>query len=252
MPYYPPIFSSDIPYEAPRGAQFDNSAYLGKAAPTSASKGTLSLWFAGTAATGNNSALFLYTSVGVSEDNNIVIGSNGVYGFVAYHQRVGSTAREYRTVAAAALASKFDGNWHHLIYSWDHAGDTYSLYIDDVEVTLSDALSDTISQPTVAADSVIIGAYSIYRSKLAKADYYYLSGTALDLSVAANRRKFISSRGLPVYLGEQGNKPGLGTPSVYLHGSGTDFRFNDGTVGDMNALGDALTVPTIRSATHPG
>jgi hypothetical protein len=62
----------------------------------------------------------------------------------------------------------------------------------------------------------------------------------LDISVEANRRKFINAAGDPVDLGSDGSTPTSTAPIVYQNGDFTNFETNQGTGGNFTVTG-ALT-----------
>jgi hypothetical protein len=61
----------------------------------------------------------------------------------------------------------------------------------------------------------------------------------LDLSVEANRRKFIATGGTPAWMGDNGALPFAGPPAVYLttRGPPLDFAGNAGTGGGFAPTG---------------
>ncbi len=70
-------------------------------------------------------------------------------------------------------------------------------------------------------------------------------GTYIDLSVEANRRKFISSSGRPVDLGSDGSVPTGSAPDIFLSGDTATWHTNDGVGGgftENGALTDGATV----------
>lgn len=144
-----------------------------------------------------------------------------------------------------------DTNWHHLLYSFDMANAaTRKIYIDDVDVTGSATF-------VAYVDSVIdfdgSAEYSIGASTGGGggfdgdiADFWYDAGTFLDLSVEANRRKFISANGMPKYLGADGSLPTGSPPDIFLSGDTENWHTNRGTGGgftENGALTTAVTQP---------
>lgn len=70
---------------------------------------------------------------------------------------------------------------------------------------------------------------------------WYAPGVYIDFSVEANRRKFVTSDGRPVFLGKNGEKPTGTQPAVYFHinknETETNFGVNKGTAGAFTTLG---------------
>jgi len=123
--------------------------------------------------------------------------------------------------------------WIHVLASWDTAAGTLFFYIDDVsdisEIANTDAAVSYSDQ-----DEWNIGADNNAGSKFtgAMADLYFTT-EFLDLSVEANRRKFIDTDGNPVYLGDTGELPTGTAALVYLRGNLSNQGSNSGTGGDF-------------------
>lgn len=144
------------------------------------------------------------------------------------------------------------GSWRHILASWDGATSALHMYLDDI--------SDKQASPTIVdleADYTLENWYVGSTNGPAQwwngciAELYFAPGKYLDLSVTANRRKFISSTGKPVYLGALGQVPTGTQPLVYQriasNGSAADFATNLGSGGNLTvngALGVASDSPT--------
>lgn len=80
---------------------------------------------------------------------------------------------------------------------------------------------------------------------------WFKSGVYVDFSVEANRRKFISASGKPIYLGSNGGRPGLGIPDVYLNlddgEAAANYATNRGTGGNFSVTGALSTYPSSPS-----
>lgn len=72
------------------------------------------------------------------------------------------------------------------------------------------------------------------------AELWFQPGLYVDLSIAANRRKFITAEGRPAGLGPSGNLPTGSAPLVYLSGQYGAWHTNKGTGGGFTEHG-ALT-----------
>jgi hypothetical protein len=135
------------------------------------------------------------------------------------------------TTGAAFTA---DGIWKHLLSSWDAATDTYQLFIDDVSDvgTLSfneDFIDYTRVDWAFGGDTT-----GILRYDGAIADPYFTT-EFLDLTIVANRRKFIDANGDPVFLGNAGELPTGTSPFIYLRGNQTNQGLNSGSGGDFTS-----------------
>lgn len=136
---------------------------------------------------------------------------------------------------------------HHVSASWNLAGTEGWLYIDDAE---SLAASPTFTNDTIdyTRTNHSIGARDDGGNKVnaGVGDYYFNNETYLDLSVEANRRKFISAGGLPVPLGPTGALPTGSQPIMFFSGPVATWQNNLGSGGGMTengALSDGGTVP---------
>lgn len=133
-----------------------------------------------------------------------------------------------------------DGNWHHVLFSFDMA-DTAKrhLYIDDVSDMSVTTYVDTVLN-FVELDHYIgrgkgTAANSQFSGDLA--DLWMDFGTYIDLSIEANRRKFISAAGMPIYLGPDGSIPTGDKPDIFLSGDDVLFASNRGTGGGFTENG---------------
>ena len=86
-----------------------------------------------------------------------------------------------------------------------------------------------------------VGSTTLGASKLnACLSEFWVSNEYIDLSVEANRRKFIDSSGKPVDLGSDGSTPTGTAPLIYLPNPSGTFENNAGTGGNFTVTG-ALT-----------
>jgi hypothetical protein len=133
--------------------------------------------------------------------------------------------------------------WLHILSSWDLATTTRLLYVNDAAPALAvnTASNDTIDYTNANWG---VGATNAGVGKLqgAMADVFF-DDTFLDISVEANRRKFISSTGRPVSLGHDGSIPLGAQPILFLSGNVATWHVNKGSGGGFN-LNGALTTAT--------
>lgn len=142
--------------------------------------------------------------------------------------------------------------WRHFLASWDLATGAGHLYVNDV----SDLGSSTLTNDTIdyAEDNYGVGGNPVSGAvKLdgALAELYFAPGQYLDLSILANRRKFISNTGKPVWLGANGSAPTGTAAIVYLHLDNSEavanFATNRGTGGNFSITGTLETGSTSPS-----
>ena len=210
--------------------------WLSKAAAltiTDSKQGTLSLWikfasdgvFSRIIETGSRPNLFRDT------DNKV------------YFRCVNSAAVAILVMNTSAITAA--SGWKHIIGAWDLATSTTQIYVNDTsDATVTTSTNETIDYD--GASNAGIGGTSAGADKISAdvADVWF-STTFIDLSVSANRRKFIANNLKPVYLGPTGTGPGA-TPVIYLSGALASWETNKGTGGGFTENG-ALT----QSATSP-
>lgn len=140
---------------------------------------------------------------------------------------------------------------HHILISMDLA-DTAKrfIYVNDLNITAR-ATWTTYTNSAIrfgfgsqsAVGSWADGTNNIFEGRLA--EIYVCPGAYLDLSVEANRRKFIDRYGRPVNLGADGSAPTGVVPVVYQSaprgGAASDFLTNRGSGPDFSYTGS----PTI-------
>lgn len=143
--------------------------------------------------------------------------------------------------------------WHHIMFSFDCTGGstrTAQIYVDDEEVALSasssgsngpayalgwaeDGSADVLS-PGITGQAVAVGELFVTYEKI-------------DISVEANRRKFISAGGAPVDLGSDGTTPTGTRPIIYLtarNGVADTFLTNRGFGGNFTTATGISTTAT--------
>lgn len=130
-----------------------------------------------------------------------------------------------------------DDTWHHLIATWDLStvGKRH-MYLDDVfNLAEANFVDDTIDY-TVADWSIgaRVGGAGKWNGCLAD---LWFSASFFDISVEANRRKFITAAGGPVDLGPDGTGSGLAQPLIFQAGGASIWKTNKGTGGGFTENG---------------
>ena len=138
--------------------------------------------------------------------------------------------------------------WLHLLLAWDLSVPEAHFFVKDAndEVGGSSENDDTIDY-TVADYSVGSTTSEGGRLNGCMAELYINTAEFIDITVQANRRKFIDASGKPVSLGSDGSLPTGTAPVVYLNGDSTNFETNQGTGGNFTvtgALSDCSTSPS--------
>lgn len=128
-------------------------------------------------------------------------------------------------IVATMTTTITDTNWHHVLFSFDMASTSNRhIYLDDsaASVTWSTYDNETIVFATDGANAINQYAYA---ARLNQADVkfqgtlseiWFNPTTYIDFSVEANRRKFITSGGIPEEVGTDGSTPTGTAPIDYL------------------------------------
>lgn len=223
----------------PSASDFDGSVYLERGSDLSglsdSSQGIFMAWFRSDANLTqkcfiqNGNALF---SISQSSANviSVVLATSG-------------SSYEFTSSSAYASGSPF----RQILASWDTnyaAGARLShLYINDVNSKTITVDSGPAFNIDYTATSWTVGSQGGGAVKFngCLADVYFAPGQYLDLSVEANRRKFITAGGEPVFLGATGSLPTGTAPKIYLRNPPASFGTNSGNGGDFVITGGSLT-----------
>lgn len=236
------------PYR-PVAAVFDGtndwleSAYGGPASPTTV---TASFWVSRIALSGASSDFVFHARTGAGWKFRIRFSTANE--LIVDGADAGGTQRTFIQTASNRIT---DDGWHHIMFTLDVANATNRhVYIDGV------AAAGGITGQTLASlgmnnasDFWSVGAVDVSGvNKLdgALGDLWIDFGTYLDLSVPANRQKFIDTEGRPVWLGGTGNAPTGTSPDVFLSGTLASWPTNKGTGGGFTLVGAlATTAPPV-------
>lgn len=159
----------------------------------------------------------------------------------------------HNTLGDTAISAAVDGNytnthsnsadWKHVLMSWDVSASIAHCYVNDVSDPFTGAFDTGDSIPWT------LGTWLLNVTNLA--EFYLNDDVYMDLSVEANRRKFISSNGKPVSLGSDGSLPTGSSPLIYFHlddgESAANFATNRGTGGNFSITGTLSTASTSPS-----
>lgn len=141
--------------------------------------------------------------------------------------------------------------WNHVLCSWNASTTTGHMYINDVNDADSSSL---VNNPVdYTENDFVFGANTGFADKMEAdiSDFYFNSAEFIDLSVTANRRKFISADVKPVFLGADGSLPTGTAPILFLSlaqgGAVSSFATNKGTGGGMTITGTLTEAGTSPS-----
>ena len=137
--------------------------------------------------------------------------------------------------ASSAGSIPVTGKYTHVLASWNLATTVTQMYINDTTdaAAVSTATDDNIDYTQTAhAVGAYVNAINFLTGRISE---LWFNPTYLDISVEANRRKFISPSGSPVNLGATGSLPTGTAPLIYMPGAVVGQ--NLGTGGDFAAVG---------------
>lgn len=205
---------------------------------------TVSVWVrAASGGDGTNRSVF--GADDGSQEFRVQLDSNNRF-IVNADNSAGTEVFDART-SNGSLHSAF--GWRHCICSFDLATGAKHIYLDDVsdynQFTFTDdeTVDWTLTSWAVGADD------SGSPGALMNGDVadLWVDNSYIDLSVAANRRKFIDGNGKPVDLGSDGSSPTGVAPLVFLSGETASWHTNKGTGGGFSETGsltDASSGPS--------
>lgn len=234
------------------GADFDGSSdYMSRGAAltgiSSTKTFTLSFWFYADSVTNVDHILsFVRTSPSLSDflDLKWVNDSGNLY---LDMQADSSTQPVLRITPIRPNAGGFStGTWNHVLISVDLSNTSNrGLYVNDAapaESVWNTYVNQNIefgnmANGYVATTGISPGA-QLFDGGLAE---LWFDTTYIDLSVEANRRKFIDADGKPVNLGDTGELPTGSAPLIYLRvedgAAASTFATNLGTGGNFSITG---------------
>lgn len=143
----------------------------------------------------------------------------------------------------ASLELPLGNNLLHILAAWDVGTNVGSLYVNDVlyDNAINRVADENLGYASI--NTVNIGSdVATNDFKGCIGEVYFAGGQYLDLSITANRRKFISASGAPVDLGATGATPTGSQPHIYMHmgdhTSSSGFLTNAGSSGGTAGYSD--------------
>lgn len=227
------------------GADFNGSTqYLTRGEnPTgiaNGKQGTISVWFR---LDGADGSLIYFLARAATE---FVVRRNAANTIAIQGGSGGGTRVHIATVATFTAGA----TWYHLLASWDVAtAGARHLYISDVSdnnvITFSDGSIPYEGDYGIGGTTAGANLFNGCMAEL------FFHTSYIDLSVTANRRKFITSQGKPADMGKNGTRPFGGVKPLLYHSvrrgesAAAVFALNRGSGGDFTG-----TDPTT-SSTNP-
>lgn len=153
-----------------------------------------------------------------------------------------------RLKTATTYNSAINPGWHHFLYSYNTLTGRRQVYVDDVS-DLGTNTSSNVTQIFNSADcSIGAKTQGDFKVNMDVADPFLLLNVDIDISIEANRRKFINAAGKPVDLGPTGEAPGFGQPDILFAGPLVNWLDNRGDGGAFTiTIGSITTAVTSPS-----
>lgn len=235
-----------VPVPAIKAAMFGGTTYLQRLANltgiANAKSGIVSAW--------------VHINGGDGQEQDFLIGSDpptfsGV-GMSFYRESTNQIIVQDNTGVATSFGL-FSGNlhlegegWLHILAAWDGATGAKHLYINDLNELDPASVANNVNTNYASCTQWAVAAFAGSTSFLdgCLAELFFAPGQFLDLSITANRRKFIDAAGAAVNLGTTGSTPTGTAPRVFLHLDRADLpsqlAVNRGTGGDFTVGGGVL------------
>ena len=146
--------------------------------------------------------------------------------------------------------------WHHALIAATLGSTTAQIWVDDTEAEDAGYGGRNVTDPTVGIDwsdvtGASVGADGAGGNSLKGAiQEVYITNEYVDISVEANRRKFITAAGKPAVLDSDGSLPTGTQPLIYLRNEFSTFQNNLGSLGNFTENGtftDEGTLPELPS-----
>lgn len=220
----------------PVAANFNGATYLKRGAGLTGAADskllTVSLWFR-FGGTGTRRQVSASTTAGGSTLRaRMRLAGDNRWG-VVLDNAAGTTIGRIESSALTA------GHVYHALLSMDLSNPAKQfIYINDVsDLSLTttftnDTVDFTLGDWSIGANPDGTETYSGDMAQL-----WFAPGVYLDLSVEANRRKFIDADGNPVDLGAAGATPTGTSPLIFLNGDISAWATNKGTGGGFTTTG---------------
>ena len=143
------------------------------------------------------------------------------------------------------ILASYDGNWHHVLLSWDTQNSACLAYLDDSAISMADPDNHSTGvvnavgygSAFVARVGGAIFGNNKYTGDLA--EVFFLAGTYVDITDPNVRLGFRRPSGEPVRNGMNGTTALGDQPQIFLFGNSSTFT-NNYKDGEWDLLGNYL------------
>ena len=234
----------------PNAVNFDgtNDYISHNAAPTGATA-TKQITFSGWIKIHDTAPLnFLLEADDTNGNDRFTLRPTGASPYEEYRFTAANSSNTLILDAVPATPVFTDGDWHHIMFSADLSNPANRhYYVDGISqpVIYNVYADDFIDVPNIT--DINIGSNTSGASLINGdlADLWLDFGTYIDLSIPANRERFIKN-GWPADLGSDGSLATGAVPDIFLSGDTATWHTNKGTGGgftENGALTDTLSSP---------
>lgn len=160
----------------------------------------------------------------------------------------GSGDNPWNFITAATFTTS-NSEWVHILVSFDAAASAFHIFVNDASASIESSVTNDVEMDMSATDW-FIGTFSVgplVQPLDADLSEFYFTDEFLDISIEANRRKFIDPTGKPVDLRSDGSAPTGTAPLIFMTGSTDTWHTNKGSGGgftETGALTDATNSPS--------
>jgi len=192
---------------------------------------TISFWMRPSSVAAGPKTILMCASdpTGVNKDIYVTLSGSSLSVFL------GSAAGARASVAGIAA-----GTLYHVLVSLDCTSSPQAIcYVNDAPAGTLSAFAETLSTRSLTTIGAEESGSDAFAGELSDLWVEFGKGY-VDLSVEANRRKFIDASGNPVDLGADGTKPTGNIPDIYISGNPTEWNF--GTASKGKALNGAFAM----------
>lgn len=143
------------------------------------------------------------------------------------------------------------GTQYHILYSADCADVAKCFgYVNEAALTFSAKLITDANIKWTGGQDHLIGTMFNFGSLMdGSLGEVYMTNEWLDISLLANRRKFINADGTPADLGSDGSTPTGTQPLLYMKGEAADWNAGTANAGSGGTM--TMTGAVVDSAHEP-
>ena len=202
----------------------------------------ISIWFN---ITGNNGIAQLL----FRDDQTGILLSRTAANKLRFKTRSGAPVNLWDWSSDADFDTITNTGWHNLLIAAQlDVTPVGQVYLDDAALAVTEAVVPTAGDIDWTAGEYAIGSTNLETARFdGDMAEVYITNEYLDISVEANRRKFIDAVGKPVDLGSDGSTPTGTAPLMFFSGATDAWHTNKGSGGGFTENGALTTASSSPS-----